>query len=70
MPKTTRWTVRNMDQNTMDMLPEVQGTSGGLYRELLKEGNRVFFIAALIAAMAFGPIGLLLTLLNTKGKPF
>lgn len=35
-----------------------------------KEGNRVFFIAVLMAAIAFGPIGLLLTLLNTKGKPF
>ena len=34
-----------------------------------KEGNRVFFIAILIAAIAFGPIGLLLTLLNTKGNP-
>lgn len=35
-----------------------------------KEGNRVFFISVLIAAIAFGPIGLLLTLLNTKGKLF
>jgi hypothetical protein len=35
-----------------------------------KEGNRVFFIAVLMAAIAFGPIGLLLTLLNTKRKPF
>jgi hypothetical protein len=35
-----------------------------------KEGNRVFFIAVLMAAIVFGPIGLLLTLLNTKGKPF
>jgi len=35
-----------------------------------KEGNHVFFVAVLIAAIAFGPIGLLLTLINSKGKPF
>lgn len=41
------------------------------YKEDWKqEGNRVFFIAVLIAAIAFGPIGLLLTLINSKGKPF
>jgi hypothetical protein len=35
-----------------------------------KEGKQVFFVAVMIAAIAFGPIGLLLTLINSKGKPF
>lgn len=35
-----------------------------------KEGNHIFFITVLIAAICFGPIGLLLTLINSKGQPF
>jgi branched-subunit amino acid ABC-type transport system permease component len=35
-----------------------------------KEGRRVFFFAVLIAALIFGPIGLLSTLLRSKGNPF
>ena len=36
----------------------------------MQEGNRIFFVAVLIAALAFGPIGLLFTIINSKGKPF
>jgi len=35
-----------------------------------KEGNQVFFIGVLIAALIFGPIGLLMTLIRSKGNPF
>ena len=35
-----------------------------------QEGNRAFFISVLVAAIAFGPVGLLLTLIKSKGKPF
>ena len=34
-----------------------------------KEGNRIFYIAVLIGALVFGPIGLLLTMINSKGRP-
>ena len=39
------------------------------YKENWKqEGNRVFFLAVLVAAIVFGPIGLLATMINSKGK--
>jgi hypothetical protein len=34
-----------------------------------KKGSRVFFIAILIGSVLFGPIGLLSTLIQSKGKP-
>ena len=40
------------------------------YKENWKEeGNRVFFIAVLVAAILFGPIGFLVTMIRSKGKP-
>ncbi len=35
-----------------------------------KDGNQVFFIVVLLVAIILGPVGLLLTLINSKGKPF
>lgn len=35
-----------------------------------KDGNHVFFIAVLIAALVFGPMGLLVTLIRSGGNPF
>ena len=35
-----------------------------------KEGNRVFFVAVLVGALVFGPIGLLVTLVRARGNPF
>jgi hypothetical protein len=35
-----------------------------------KEGNQVFFVAVLVAALLFGPIGLLVTLVRARGNPF
>jgi O-antigen/teichoic acid export membrane protein len=35
-----------------------------------RDGNQVFFVAVLITALIFGPIGLLLTLIRSKGNPF
>ena len=34
-----------------------------------RNGNRVFYIAILIGSVLFGPIGLLSTLIQSKGKP-
>ncbi|NEX23419.1 hypothetical protein G3480_24515 [Thiorhodococcus mannitoliphagus] len=34
-----------------------------------KEGKGVFFVAVLLAALVFGPIGLLSTLITSRGKP-
>ena len=35
-----------------------------------KERNSVFFVSVLIAALIFGPIGLISTLIRGKGNPF
>lgn len=35
-----------------------------------KDGNQIFFVAIFLFAVIFGPVGLLLTLINSKGKPF
>lgn len=35
-----------------------------------KAGNRVFFVAVLVGALVFGPIGLLVTLVRSRGNPF
>lgn len=35
-----------------------------------KEGQRVFFVAVLVAALVFGPIGLMMTLVRSRGNPF
>ncbi len=37
MTDAIRWTVRGIKQNTIDMIAEVQGTSGGSYGELINE---------------------------------
>ena len=37
MADTIRWTVRNIEQNTIDMIAEVHETSGITYGELLNE---------------------------------
>ncbi len=40
------------------------------YKENWKrEGNRVFFVGVLVAAIVLGPIGLLVTMIRSKGKP-
>ena len=35
-----------------------------------KEGKQVFFVAVLVAALLFGPIGLVVTLVRARGNPF
>lgn len=35
-----------------------------------KDGSHVFFFAVLVAALVFGPIGLLITLIRSRGNPF
>lgn len=35
-----------------------------------KEGSQVFFFAVLIGALVFGPVGLLSTLIRSRGNPF
>ena len=40
------------------------------WRDWKEEGNQVFFVAVLIAALVFGPIGLLSTLIRSRGNPF
>jgi hypothetical protein len=35
-----------------------------------QEGNQIFFVAVLVGALLFGPIGLLVTLVRSKGHPF
>ena len=35
-----------------------------------KDDNQIFFIAIFLFAVILGPVGLLLTLINSKGKPF
>ena len=35
-----------------------------------QEGNQVFFVAVLVGALLFGPIGLLVTLVRSRGNPF
>ena len=35
-----------------------------------KDGNQVFFVAVLFAALVFGPVGLLITLIRSRGNPF
>ena len=40
------------------------------WRDWRAEGNQVFFVAVLIAALVFGPVGLLSTLIRSRGNPF
>ena len=40
------------------------------HKDWNKEGNHVFFVAVLIAALVFGPVGLLITLIRARGNPF
>ena len=35
-----------------------------------KPENKIFFVAVLIGSLIFGPIGLILTVYNSMGKPF
>jgi len=40
------------------------------WRDWNAEGKRGFFVAMLIGALVFGPIGLLSTLIRSRGNPF
>jgi hypothetical protein len=40
------------------------------HKDWKKEGNHVFFFAVLVAAFVFGPVGLLSTLIRSRGNPF
>jgi hypothetical protein len=40
------------------------------WRDWSAEGNQVFFVAVLISALVFGPVGLLSTLIRSRGNPF
>ncbi|MBK1618430.1 hypothetical protein U5801_25775 [Lamprobacter modestohalophilus] len=40
------------------------------WRDWCEEHNRVFFVAVLISALIFGPVGLLITLIRSRGNPF
>ncbi len=39
------------------------------HKDWKKDGNQVFFIAIFIGSVLFGPIGLVSTLVQSKGKP-
>jgi hypothetical protein len=40
------------------------------WRDWRKAGNQIFFVLVLVGALFFGPIGLLSTLIRSRGNPF